>query len=193
MEYVVKDSHPVEKHSENCLTQICEAYPNGRDYEILSPENSKIEAAHDENYLTDQAHYYSFDEAENDHNNKDHLLNQIGLSDLSKNEIFGTPKNDLSALSRHTDDLASGNKHFSIEEHTTNEKYDEILKNVINEKEKENDSKNDSEQKRKNESNEESEKDEEKEEKEEKEAKEKEDEEKNGKKKNVKILILTHF
>ena len=87
VEYVVKDSFPVEKNSENCLTQICEAHPNGRDHEILSPLNSKMEA-HEKNYLTDQAHYYSFDEAENDHNNKDHLLNQIKKAEISKFSIL---------------------------------------------------------------------------------------------------------
>jgi hypothetical protein len=107
------------------------------------------------------------------------------LSDLSKNEIFGTPKNDLSLISKHTDELVSANKHFSIDEHLPNEKYGDILKNAISEKDKENGS---IEKKDKNENNEESdEKDEGKEEKAEKE------EEKNGKKKNVRKLQITFF
>lgn len=54
--------------------------------------------------------------------------------DHSKKEIFGTPRNDMSALSKHGDEISSGNKHLSIEEQMGTDKYLDILKNVINEK-----------------------------------------------------------
>jgi len=66
------------------------------------------------------------------------MNNQI-LSDLSKNEIYGTPKNELSVVSKTTEELGSGNKHFSIEEPVINEKY-EVGKETINEKVGETDS-----------------------------------------------------
>lgn len=53
--------------------------------------------------------------------------------DHSKKEIFGTPRNDLSVLSKHGDEISSGNKHLSIEEQMGTDKYLDILKNVINE------------------------------------------------------------
>ena len=96
----------------------------------------------DTDHRHSDAHYYSFvntsqeiDAELKDLKDKDHILGdkQI-LSDLSKNEIFGTPKNDLSYISKHTEELGnSANKHFSIDEHIGGEKYGEILKNAINE------------------------------------------------------------